>query len=264
MPNIRRSYIDNAEGQLHVWSWEGAQAHQPSLICLPPVPFGGRFFGRFATAYEGSVWSADLPGYGFSDPLSDKPTVAGFARAMSPLLAASSTPVWLTGFHSGALVAMDMAQAFPERVAGLVLVDVPVFAGPDMSSLRESLTVPPQYLAQEDPLNGLFESMVVDRLADVPFDRAFDLFVDFISAGENRNAGYHAAATYDVEATCLQVQKPTLVISTQSSLREGTLQTANWIPGATLIERDDVTAPAFERGAEVIAALVSDFVASNS
>jgi hypothetical protein len=52
MPNIRRSYIDNAEGQLHVWSWEGAQAHQPSLICLPPVPFGGRFFGRFATAYE--------------------------------------------------------------------------------------------------------------------------------------------------------------------------------------------------------------------
>ena len=88
------------------------------------------------------------------------------------------------------------------------------------------------------------------------------IFIDFISAGENRNAGYHAAATYEVEAACQQVEKPTLVIATQSSLREGTLQTANWIPGATLVERDYVTAPAFERGAEVIAALVSDFVTS--
>jgi pimeloyl-ACP methyl ester carboxylesterase len=263
MTNPRRGYLDNAEGQLHVWSWEGAQANQSPLVCLPPVPFGGRFFARFARAYEGPVWSADLPGYGFSDPLSDKPTVAGFTRAMSPLLAASETPVWLTGFHSGALVAMEMAQAFPAQVAGLVLVDVPVFAGPGMESLRDSLTVPPQYLTQEDPLNGLFESMVVDRLTHVPFDRAFDLFVDFISAGEDRNAGFRAAATYDVEAACLAVQKPTLVIATQSSLREGTLQTANWIPKATLVERDDVTAPAFERGAEVIAALVSDFVTSS-
>ena len=135
---------------------------------------------------------------------------------------------------------------------------------PDMASLRESLTVPPQYLTQEDPLNGLFQSMVVDRLADVPFDRAFALFIDFISAGEHRNAGYHAAATYEVEAACEQVEKPTLVIATQSSLREGTLQTADWIPDATLVERDDVTAPAFERGAEVIATLVSNFAMSNS
>jgi hypothetical protein len=52
------------------------------------------------------------------------------------------------------------------------------------------------------------------------------------------------------------------VIATQSSLRDGTLQTADWIPDATLVERDDVTAPAFERGAEVIAALVSEYVAS--
>jgi pimeloyl-ACP methyl ester carboxylesterase len=183
---------------------------------------------------------------------------------MSPLLAASSTPVWLTGFHSGALVAIDMAQSFSEQVAGLVLVDVPVFAGPDMASLRDSLTLPPQYLTQEDPLNGLFQSMVIDRLAHVPYDRAFDLFIDFISAGENRNAGYHAAATYEVEAACRQVQKPTLVIATQSSLRDGTLQTADWIPDATLVERDDVMAPAFERGAEVIATLVSDFVTSKS
>ncbi len=102
--------------------------------------------------------------------------------------------------------------------------------------------------------------MVVDRLAHVTYHRAFDLFIDFISAGENRNAGYHAAATYEVEAACRQVQKPALVIATQSSLRDGTLQTADWITDSTLVERDEVTAPAFERGVEVIAALVSDFV----
>ena len=77
MTNIRRTYIDNAEGQLHVWSWMRSQSNQPPLICLPPVPFGGRFFASFATAYGGPVWSADLPGYGGSDPLGDAPTVGG-------------------------------------------------------------------------------------------------------------------------------------------------------------------------------------------
>jgi hypothetical protein len=43
-------------------------------------------------------------------------------------------------------------------------------------------------------------------------------------------------------------------------LRDGTLRVAEWLPQATLIERDDITMPAFELGAESIASLARDFM----
>ena len=256
----RKSYVDNAAGQLHIWQWQGSQSALPPIVCLPPVPYGGRFFDSYAQAYDGPVWSADLPGYGFSDALADLPTVGGYTDAMTPLLNAPDQPVWLAGFHSGALVAMEMANQYPQNVRGLVLVDVPVFSGPDMADLRASLTNPPGYLEQEDPMNGLFKSMVADRLDKVAYSRALDLFFDFVGAGEARNAGYHAAANFEAELAATKVAQPTLVIATHSSLRDGTLQVAGWLPDATLVEREDITMPAFELGAETLAELTRDFV----
>ena len=148
----RRSYLDNTPGQLHVWQWQGSHGALPPIVCLPPVPYGGRFFDSFAQAYDGPVWSADLPGYGFSDALVEPPTVVGYTDAMTPLLNAPSQPVWLVGFHSGALVAMEMANRHPEQVSGLVLVDVPVFSGPDMADLRASLTKPLPILSRRTHL----------------------------------------------------------------------------------------------------------------
>ena len=256
----RRDYLDNTAGQLHVWQWQGSQSNLPPIMCLPPVPYGGRFFDSFAQAYDGPVWSADLPGYGFSDALVEPPTVVGYTDAMTPLMNAPGQPVRLVGFHSGALVAMEMANRHPEQVSGLVLVDVPVFSGPDMADLRASLTKPPAYLEQEDPFNGLFKAMVADRLDKVAYPRALDLFFDFVGAGETRNAGYHAAAHFEAEPAATKVAQPVLVIATHSSLREGTLQVADWLPHATLVERDDITMPAFELGAEAIACLTREFV----
>ena len=155
---------------------------------------------------------------------------------------------------------MKMANHSSEQVNGLVLVDVPVFSGPNMADLRESLTEPPEYLEQKDPLNGLFKTMVADRLDRVAYTRALDLFFDFVGAGEARNAGYHATATFEAEPAATKVAQPVLVIATHSSLREGTLQVAEWLPQATLVERDDITMPAFELGAESIASLARDFV----
>ena len=109
-------------------------------------------------------------------------------------------------------------------------------------------------------MNGLFKSLVTDRLEQVAYPRALDLFFDFVGAGEARNAGFHAAATHDTESAASQVEQPTLVVATRSSLRDGTLQVAEWLPKGTLVERDDITMPAFELGAASIASLARDFV----
>ena len=83
-----------------------------------------------------------------------------------------------------------------------MLVDIPVFSGPEMADLRESLTNPPDYLNQDDPLNSLFRSMVVDRLAteSTTSRSRFGRCSSTLSApGRAVNAGYHAAATYEAE-----------------------------------------------------------------
>ena len=260
MTDSQRSYLNNVAGQLHVWHWQGTERATPPLICLPPVPYGGRFFHTFASALGGRVWSADLPGYGCSDALADLPTVAGYTEAMVPLLELVTQPAYLLGFHSGALVAIEMANRYPKQVSGLVLVDVPVFSGPEMEDIRASLTEPPDYRQQEDPMNSLFQAMVVDRLDKVPYERALNLFFDFVGSGEERNAGFHAAASYEAQGPAERVSQPTLVIATNSSLRDGTLQAASWIPTANLVEQTDITMPAFELGANALAQLAREFM----
>ena len=68
------------------------------------------------------------------------------------------------------------------------------------------------------------------------------------------------AANFEAEPAATQVAQPALVIATHSSVRNGTLQVAEWVPQATLVERDEITMPAFELGAEPIAKLTRDFV----
>ena len=68
------------------------------------------------------------------------------------------------------------------------------------------------------------------------------------------------ALNFEAEPAVKKVTQSALVIATRSSLRDGTLQVAEWLPQATLIERDEITMPAFELGAESIASLARDFV----
>ena len=69
-----------------------------------------------------------------------------------------------------------------------------------------------------------------------------------------------AALNFEAEPAVKKVTQSALVIATHSSLRDGTLQVDEWLPQATLIERDDITMPAFELAAESIASLARDFV----
>ncbi len=71
------------------------------------------------------VHAIDLPGYGFSDKPSDAPyDVAWFARVVVGYLdAAGVRRAVLVGNSMGGYIATETAILYPERVAGLVLLD---------------------------------------------------------------------------------------------------------------------------------------------
>jgi len=86
-------------------------------------------------AAEHRVIAMDYPGYGLSEHLSWQPSIRDYARAAAELLdGLGEKRVLLLGEAVGAAVAVDFANAFPERVSGVVLLNCPVL--PDRAATR--------------------------------------------------------------------------------------------------------------------------------
>ncbi len=127
------------------------QSNTP-LICLHPAPFDGNYFADFAQCFNGqhNIWAPDYPGYGRSDSSPQAPSIDDYARALlhasdEQLPGEPDHPLHLLGFHTGCLVACEMALQAPERVGGLILIDVPYFTGREQQEkYRENYDGSPQ------------------------------------------------------------------------------------------------------------------------
>lgn len=100
---------------------------RPRLVLVHGFLATSRLWGRVARllASEFDVVAPDLPGHGSAraaGPLSLQRAVDHLA----PLLEASA-PVVVVGHSMGAIVALALAEAYPERVSHVGLVSVPVY-----------------------------------------------------------------------------------------------------------------------------------------
>lgn len=103
----------------------------PDLVLLHPMPHDGGFFSTIAPllAAGRTVLAPDYPGYGQSDPLDQEPSIEAYAQAVIDVLRARDThgAADLLGFHSGCLVATEMALRYSDEVNRTVQIDVPYF-----------------------------------------------------------------------------------------------------------------------------------------
>lgn len=124
-------------GGIHWYEWKpkdealtGPAA--PDLVLLHPMPHAGDFFETIAPflAAGRTVIAPDYPGYGRSDPYPETPTIGVYANAVIDVLHARDTHgrADLFGFHTGCLVAVEMALRYPREIHRLVQVDVPFFS----------------------------------------------------------------------------------------------------------------------------------------
>ena len=138
---IRKGYSDGPYGQLH-WRMltPSGDLRGPDLYCLHPAPFSGLAFTTIMPflAQGRRVIAPDFPGHGGSDAYVEQPTIERYAQAMLALINALSGAgaVDVLGFHSGSLVAAELAASTPARVRKLVLIDVPYFDAATRRELR--------------------------------------------------------------------------------------------------------------------------------
>lgn len=257
--NIERFYVHSRFGQVHARRLNAAgNDSAPPLICLHPAPYSGLYFATIMPLLNENrcVIAPDYPGYGGSTPLVSPPSIEDYAISVIELIDALAIPgdqaVDLFGFHTGCLVAAEIALQEPSIARRLVLVDVPYFDAEARSGMHDK-AAQPRKVAELSDLEKNWAFNITNRLDAMPFDRAFDLFVEQLRPAALSHWGFHAAFTWPGEERLPQVTTETLVIATDSGLTEPTRSAAAILPNAELHARPDITRAVLEEGATIIA-----------
>ncbi len=123
---MRHAYVDTAFGQ-NYFETEGSgfplflfhQADTSSFEFENAIPL---LSGKFR------VIAPDTPGFGRSDPAPSKWKLEDFSRNVVAMMDALGIErAHIAGHHTGGVIAAEVAAAFPERVAKLVLSGVPIY-----------------------------------------------------------------------------------------------------------------------------------------
>lgn len=256
---IRKAYLDTDSGQIHVRSLaaDGPDA-QPPLVCLHPAPYGGGYFETAMPLLAAGrrVIAPDYPGYGNSYRLEEPPSIGDYAQAVIDSVLADETAerVDLLGFHSGCLVAAEIAVRAPQRIRHLVLIDAPYFDRDTQRKFYDQVAAPMALSRDLDCLAKAWDFNVSSREDIVPLDRALDMFVDNLSSGTRDYFCFHAAFTYDCAGRFAQIAVPCTFVATQSPLEAATRAAAAAVPHASLIDEPSIRTSVFEQGAATIAA----------
>ncbi|MEO9633303.1 MAG: alpha/beta hydrolase [Parasphingorhabdus sp.] len=262
---IRKGYTDGPFGQIHWRMKEPAQTpSQPDLYCLHPAPFSGLAFTTIMPflAQDRRVIAPDFPGHGGSDIFTAKPSVAEYAEAMRAVVADQShtAPIDIIGFHTGNLVAVEMACETASSIRKLALVDIPAFDPEDRAKFLSSAAQPFAITPELHCLEAPWDRGMTKRLASQGPDRSFEIFVEQLRHGQHMNAAFHAAFSYDVEIRLPLVLCPTLILATQSMLLDATRRGAGLMPTARLVERLDIKRAVLDEAAGATAAEIMCFL----
>lgn len=261
-PNLSRRYVGAPGQQVHIL--DGGRQHPgPPLYCLHATAYSGRSFTPLlhALAVRRRVAAVDAPGYGASDPPRRIMPLEDYAAAIGAALdAAGEGEVDLFGYHTGALIAAELARQRPAQVRRLVLIGVPFFEGAERETWRERLAHPMQLSEAFSQFEGKWRYFVTDRPPGVSLSRGFDNFVDELRAYPDGWWAHEAAFTFDVAGCLGKVGQPALVLNPNSHLAEASRRAAAALPKARIAEMPHLAHGIFDVASEELAEAMEVFL----
>ena len=132
-PQFSKAYIDLDWGQIHRLQAAPSLVTEPTLVCFPPNPFSGNYYRQLmaSLALDRTVVALDYPGLGQSDPSTTWRTVGDLAEIMIDAIETArlrdehDQTIDVCGYHTGAMVAAEVAIRRPDLVRHVVLIGVP-------------------------------------------------------------------------------------------------------------------------------------------
>lgn len=212
-----RTYVDGPFGQMHVRMARRARCSKPALVCFHMSPMSGRIYERFidAVGRERTAAAIDTPGFGMSDPPTALPSIGDYSRAMAAAIQALDLgqSVDLMGYHTGSMIAADLAADRPGLVRRLVLVSAPIFTDAERAEMRRLYQpVPPSldgtHLVQR------WRGFVHHNLGrGLSLEDVADMFPDGLLGRNRAWWGHHAAFSFAPDMRLPEVRQPVLLIS---------------------------------------------------
>ena len=257
---MRCDYIECDFGQLHARQWGEEHAGGMPIMCLPPSPFSSIAFNALAPllAKRYHVIAVDYPGFGGSSAMRDEPTITDYSNAVM-MIADTLVPgqkLRFLGFHTGNVIAADIALNFPGAPDHLLMIDVPFF---DEERRREELDAKPNLfpLSHDAEMLGPAWEFNVGRRKDViALPRAFENFVDMIASGQRRNSAFRASFRYDCVEAFSRVTVPATCIATAAMLTAETEAAARTLSNAELISLPEIPTAVLDAGAQRLAEVI--------
>lgn len=209
MSTTNRHFFNTQLGDVHFI--DVGASDSPPVVLLHQTPRSADEFAEVIPllAAEHRVIAMDNPGYGCSDAPPRRPTVEEYADTVVALLDHLDIPkAVLVGHHTGAILAVDIAARYPERVDRLALSG-PHYMDAEMRDMLRSIST--QWRVQPDGSHMREKWDKFSGWVDDPMI-VHRVVTDLLRAGETSEYGHFACADYLMENTLPKVNVPTLLI----------------------------------------------------
>ncbi|WP_317928511.1 alpha/beta hydrolase [Halioxenophilus sp. WMMB6] len=230
----KRLFVDGEYGQIHLrlaTPESGTfKSHNRPLFCLHMSPKSGRIFARFMEAFatDRQVVAPDYPGYGESDspPATPAVTIADYARSVWQVAdALSCSAIDLLGYHTGSLVAAEMARQRPDQIGRIVMIGAPVFLPAELEAVKTHFEPVPLDEAGTRFIN-MWQSVLKHASKGGTLEQKAESFAENLRGGENYEWGHRAAFAYAPQFPAMVKSLPQRidVINPDDDLYQATLR----------------------------------------
>ena len=268
-PQFSKAYIDLDWGQIHRLQAAPSLVTEPTLVCFPPNPFSGNYYRQLmaSLALDRTVVALDYPGLGQSDPSTAWRTVGDLAEIMIDAIESARLTdeqhqsIDVCGYHTGAMVAAEVAIRRPDLVRRVILIGVPYFADPaendaELKNVMQDRPLPTELAA----LESSWRFTMTDRHPDVVLERAYNNFLESAAAWRARAPVYRALHGYAAADRAVLVTQPALVLNPHGGLKTHTRAYAQLIQDVSLVELPHLSYGVFDVAPEQIADIMLEYL----
>ena len=268
-PHFSKAYIDLDWGQIHRLQAAPSLVTEPTLVCFPPNPFSGNYYRQLmaSLALDRTVVALDYPGLGQSDPSTTWRTVGDLAEIMIDAIESARLTdeqhqsIDVCGYHTGAMVAAEVAIRRPDLVRSVILIGVPYFADQaendaELQDVMQDRPLPTELAA----LESSWRFTIADRHPDVVPERAYDNFLESAAAWRARAPVYRALHGYAAADRAVLITQPALVLNPHGGLKTHTRAYAQLIQDVSLVELPHLSYGVFDVAPEQIADIMLEYL----
>ena len=267
--SFERSYVTHEWGQIHVLTSQPATPDNATpLVCFAPNPYSGNYYRLFMEQLgsDRTMMALDYPGIGQSDNYPGELDMSTLADIMADSLTSlgwgpnGNGPVDLCGYHTGTMLASELAVKYPALVRRMVLMGIPYY---DAVGRQERF----DRLGQVKPWPESFAAVAQDwifaiemRNENVSLERAFGNYLESAGAWQGKARIYGAVFQYPAEERAPLITQPTLILNPHGNLKEPSREYAEMIDGATIVELPDLKYGIFDVAPDVLASHARPFL----